>query len=321
MALGRISTNQMSSHFSRLFIQCSGLQPNLFELCNPMVALFIQKPDGLYEELNRTEVIRSDTNPIFTHSIIIDREEIEGLTRIRNSYGLIEYRSMLRFVVFNTGKSEILDYQNVLGACDCGIFDLTEKNSFQLKIGPRTYGQMIVSVEPVEMVSRDIIMSYAFACKDIPQLDVASLSDPFFQITRRITGSDNFHPVYISEARMNTSQPIWKPMEVDLGHLCNGNMECTLFIQLYDWDSPEVRSEIGYVKVKPKDLITGSTFPIVLHPGIKTTLEPIFYTLERKMESKDKTNLDLQEIEAKLIKNSVSEDELPKVVPDQCVLL
>ena len=188
-----------------------------------------------------------------------------------------------------------------------------------LRIGPERYGTIRCFTENVESLSKDLNLSLSFACTDVPKLDVASQSDPFFVIYRRV--GQQICPIYQSEARVNTAHPNWTPISTTLGHLCNGNMGKKLLIKLFDWDSPTSKTEIGAIVVRSDEINGGSTFNIPHNNSIRGQKETKLYILDKKMEYTGDSNLKLEEIEQELLKHTSEIQEPPPIQVEQCIIL
>lgn len=296
----------------RMFISCKNLSTEFLERCDPMVILFLKKDNGTCVELGRTESIIDEHNPFFTKSIVIDRYFIENLSRTKDDFGRLKMKEILKFLVVSCPRNDQdeIEYNHLIGESDWSIDQITQSEkramSLALRLGPIKYGILDVSAELVTSRSNETSISYQFAASNIPQLDLVSLSDPFFVIERKIGLTNYWHPIYKSEARTNTRNPHWARMETNLSHLCNGNMHRNLRFSVYDWDSSVQKSLIGKFTVKVSELLKGKDFQVSLAKGMKGTT--LFYILDRNLKyNGTETNLEgnplsIEEIESSMMK-------------------
>jgi hypothetical protein len=107
--------------YYRLFFHCRDLKTEFLDRCDPMVVLFIKRPDNMYCEIGRTESIVNDSNPSFSKSILVNRVVIEELTKSVGFFGT-ELTKTLRFVVCSAPKTkylevkpELMDFSTLIG--------------------------------------------------------------------------------------------------------------------------------------------------------------------------------------------------------------
>lgn len=78
-------------------------------------------------------------------------------------------------------------------------------------------------------------------------------SDPFFEISRLI-GSHN-QLIYRSEFFRNNLNPIWEFATIDLDYLCDGELDKTIFFDVFDWEKSGNHQSMGGFQTTVKELI------------------------------------------------------------------
>jgi Ca2+-dependent lipid-binding protein len=85
-------------------------------------------------------------------------------------------------------------------------------------------------------------------------MNLMGKSDPFLKIYRLSENSTNT-AVYKTEVIMNNLSPKWKPLNIGLQQLCNGDRLRPLLIECYDWDRAGTHNYIGSCKTNLEDLL------------------------------------------------------------------
>jgi len=86
---------------------------------------------------------------------------------------------------------------------------------------------------------------FNFSGSHLDKKDTFGKSDPFLVIHRQDKDGKSFTPVHKTEVIKHTLDPTWKPFDLSLSRLCNGNPDLKLFIECFDWDSNGKNDLIG----------------------------------------------------------------------------
>ncbi|XP_039250050.1 copine-8-like isoform X2 [Styela clava] len=261
------SWNSQPVHSVELAISCRGLiDADVFSKSDPMVVMYIQ---GLgtkeWREYGRTETIQNTLNPDFVTKFVIDY--------------FFEERQALRFDVFDIdSKSAKLTKHDFLGQVFCTLGEIVGSpgSKFQapLKIESRTKGKIIVTAEELDS-SKDVAFM-EWNGKKLDKKDLFGKSDPFM-VFCRCNEDNSFTVCHKTEVIKNTLNPTWKRMQVPVRTLCNGDLERTIKIEIYDWDRDGGHDLIG--------IFTTSLSRLMRGPCIENTYECINPKKKKKKKS------------------------------------
>ena len=81
------------------------------------------------------------------------------------------------------------------------------------------------------------IPHFRFKCRGehLDKKDFFGKSDPYFKMYR-VHESGEGTLEFESETIVNTLDPVWSIGEVSLQKICNGDIDRTIRIEVYDWD-------------------------------------------------------------------------------------
>uniref|UniRef100_A0A674P6M6 Copine IVb n=1 Tax=Takifugu rubripes TaxID=31033 RepID=A0A674P6M6_TAKRU len=181
-----------------LRVACRGISDrDALSKPDPCVVLKMQS-HGQWFEVDRTEVIRSSSGPIFSKIFLVDYyfEEVQRL----------------RFELhdISSGNNGLRD-ADFLGAMECTLGQIVSQRKLTkalLKQG-NTAGKS--SITPM--------LNVRFSH---PLKDFFSKSDPFLEIFR-VNDDGTESLVHRTETVMNNLSPVWKSFKVSLNTLCSGN--------------------------------------------------------------------------------------------------
>ena len=81
-------------------------------------------------------------------------------------------------------------------------------------------------------------------------------SDPFYKISR-VNEDGSYALVWQSETIMNDLSPNFKPRQIQVQKLCNGDYFRPLRIEFYDWDADGTHDFMGLVDTTLKEMCDG----------------------------------------------------------------
>uniref|UniRef100_F7AUE1 Copine-4 n=1 Tax=Xenopus tropicalis TaxID=8364 RepID=F7AUE1_XENTR len=196
-----------------LRVSCKGISDrDALSKPDPCVILKMQS-HGQWFEVDRTEIIRTCINPIFSKIFTVDFyfEEVQRL----------------RFEVHDISSNHNgLKDADFLGAMECTLGQIVSQRKLAkslLKHG-NTAGKSSITVA----LARDFF----------------SKSDPFLEAFR-MNDDGTQQLVHRTEVIMNNLNPAWKTFKVSLNSLCSGDHDRRLKCIVWDWDSNGKHDFIG----------------------------------------------------------------------------
>eukprot|EP00064_Thunnus_orientalis_P017300 superscaffoldBa00003638_g17381 len=200
-----------------LRVACRGISDrDALSKPDPCVVLKMQS-HGQWFEVDRTEVIRSSSGPVFSKIFLVDYY-FEEVQRLR-----------LELHDISSGNNGLRD-ADFLGAMECTLGQIVSQRKLTkalLKQG-NTTGKSSIT-------------------------DFFSKSDPFLEIFR-INDDGTESLVHRTETVMNNLSPVWKSFKVSLNTLCSGDHERELKCTVWDWDSNGKHDFIGEFQTTFKEM-------------------------------------------------------------------
>ncbi|KAI3358526.1 hypothetical protein L3Q82_014937, partial [Scortum barcoo] len=233
-----------------LRVACRGISDrDALSKPDPCVVLKMQS-HGQWFEVDRTEVIRSSSSPVFSKIFLVDYY-FEEVQRLR--FELHDISSA------NNGLRDA----DFLGAMECTLGQIVSQRKLTkalLKQG-NTAGKSSITVTAEELSGNDDYVELSFSallgrcltCAFFPLKDFFSKSDPFLEIFRlNDDGTESL--VHRTETVMNNLSPVWKSFKVSLNTLCSGDHDRELKCTVWDWDSNGKHDFIGEFQTTFKEL-------------------------------------------------------------------
>uniref|UniRef100_A0A8C6VS15 Copine IVb n=1 Tax=Nothobranchius furzeri TaxID=105023 RepID=A0A8C6VS15_NOTFU len=209
---------------------------------DPCVVLKVQS-HGQWFEVDRTEVIRSSSSPVFSKIFLVDYyfEEVQRL----------------RFELhdISSGNNGLRD-ADFLGAMECTLGQIVSQRKLTkalLKQG-NTTGKSSIMVTAEELSGNDDYVELSFSARKLDDKDFFSKSDPFLEIFR-INDDGTESLVHRTETVMNNLSPVWKSFKVSLNTLCSGDHDRELKCTVWDWDSNGKHDFIGEFQTTFKEMM------------------------------------------------------------------
>uniref|UniRef100_A0A8C8BUE1 Copine 7 n=1 Tax=Otus sunia TaxID=257818 RepID=A0A8C8BUE1_9STRI len=194
---------------------------------DPCVLLLMQS-QGQWTEVDRSEVIKSNLNPVFAKIFTVDYyfEEVQKL----------------RFEVYDShGHAGVGTHDDdFLGGMECTVGQIVAQKRVTkplfLKYG-KFAGKSTITVISEEISGNNGYVELAFRAKKLDDKDLFSKSDPFLEIYR-IDDDRSEQLVYRTEVVKNNLSPIWEPFKVSLNSLCSCEEKRKLRVRKGDGDHP-----------------------------------------------------------------------------------
>ncbi|NWT04327.1 CPNE7 protein, partial [Mionectes macconnelli] len=225
---------------------------------DPCVLLLMQS-QGQWMEVDRSEVIKSNLNPVFAKIFTVDYyfEEVQKLRfEVYDSHG-------------HTGVGTHDD--DFLGGMECtvgqvslgvtplrgpppwcplpnpGFLQIVAQKRVTkplfLKYG-KFAGKSTITIISEEISGNNGYVELAFRAKKLDDKDLFSKSDPFLEIYR-IDDDRSEQLVYRTEVVKNNLSPVWEPFKVSLNSLCSCEEKRKLRGVVWDYDSRGKHDFIG----------------------------------------------------------------------------
>ncbi|XP_043575525.1 copine-4 [Chiloscyllium punctatum] len=218
-----------------LRVSCKGISDrDALSKPDPCVILKMQS-HGQWLEVDRTEVIRTCINPIFSKVYTVDFyfEEVQRL----------------RFEVHDIGSNHLhngVKDSEILGGMECTLGQIISqrKLSKSLMKHGNTAGKSSITVIAEELSGNDDYVELTFSARKLDDKDFFSKSDPFLEIFR-MNDDGTQQLVHRTEVIMNNLNPMWKTFKVSVNSLCSGDHDRKLKLIVWDWDSNGKHDFIG----------------------------------------------------------------------------
>uniref|UniRef100_A0A803YPK6 Copine-4 n=1 Tax=Meleagris gallopavo TaxID=9103 RepID=A0A803YPK6_MELGA len=216
-----------------LRVACKGISDrDALSKPDPCVILKMQS-HGQWFEVDRTEVIRTCINPVFSKLFTVDFyfEEVQRL----------------RFEVHDISSNHNgLKEADFLGGMECTLGQIVSQRKLSkslLKHG-NTAGKSSITVIAEELSGNDDYVELSFSARKLDDKDFFSKSDPFLEIFR-MNDDATQQLVHRTEVVMNNLNPAWKTFKVSVNSLCSGDQDRRLKCIVWDWDSNGKHDFIG----------------------------------------------------------------------------
>ncbi|XP_061167969.1 copine-8-like isoform X2 [Saccostrea echinata] len=224
-------------------VSCRNLQDkDAFSKSDPMCVLYIKDArTGSYQEFGRTEMIKDTLNPDFVHKFVM------------NYY--FEESQKLKFEIYDVDSpKQALSGHDFLGRLECSLGEIVGASSGRMDAklqGSKGRGQIIVRAE--EMSASKELLTLHFSGTKLDKKDFLGKSDPFL-ILYKANEDRSFTAVHKTEVIKNTLNPTWRPFQIPVAKLCNGDYDRTVKIECYDWDSDGSHDFIGDFTTNVREL-------------------------------------------------------------------
>ena len=208
-----------------------------------------------WQEVGRTEKITNDKNPIWKNKIAFDytfgdnimvKFEVHHVLD-NNDWGLIGTTEM------DTGSSS----QELMGKFETSLGTLLTSMDGKYSTSLQLYGMSddwikILGNDSLPKIylqisEKDVqkeIITFELRAENLDNKDTFGTSDPYFTISSESSDGQS-ELVYRSEVIKNNLNPRWRPFQLDMLKLCNGDYNKRLNFQVYDYDSIGSHDFIG----------------------------------------------------------------------------
>lgn len=227
-----LAFNQQDREKVEFFVSCRSLKNmDLMSKSDPQVILYFRNAQtNHWYEYGRTEIIKDNLNPNFYKTFRVDF--------------IFEVQQQIKFDVVDIDSSTSFDFigsaetnvGKIVGSRNqVAIFDLLGKSKEKT-------GKLIVRAEKVG--DNREIFNCRIAAKKLMDLHFFSKTSPFFRISKGLEDK-TWLKVYESEWYKSNLSPVFKPFEIKVEKLCNGDHLRPLLIEVFDHEESGNHQFVG----------------------------------------------------------------------------
>ncbi|CAN9506506.1 unnamed protein product [Ophioblennius macclurei] len=216
-----------------LSVSCEHLMDmDTFSKSDPMCVLHMNTSGPHWTEIGRTEKIQNCLNPKFSKSLLLDY--------------YFEMVQKLRFEVYDIDSdSGSLQGADFLGALECTLGQIVSSRKLTRPLllkdkNPAGKGTITVCAE--ERTDNRVV-AFEAAARKLDKKDFFGKSDPFLELYKQTdTGWQLAHRTEVVKSNLN---PVWKPFRIPMQSLCGGDVEKSIKVDCYDYNSSGSHDFIG----------------------------------------------------------------------------
>nr|XP_054369910.1 copine-6 [Mirounga angustirostris] len=233
-----------------LRVSCHGLlDRDTLTKPHPCVLLKLYS-DEQWVEVERTEVLRSCSSPVFSRVLALEY--------------FFEEKQPLQLHVFDaedgaTGPSN----DTFLGSTECTLGQIVSQTKVTkpllLKNG-KTAGKSTITIVAEEVSGTNDYVQLTFRAHKLDNKDLFSKSDPFMEIYKT-NGDQSDQLVWRTEVVKNNLNPSWEPFRLSLHSLCSCDGHRPLKFLVYDYDSSGKHDFIGEFTSTFQEMQEGTANP------------------------------------------------------------
>ncbi|DBA04620.1 TPA: hypothetical protein N0F65_012203 [Lagenidium giganteum] len=253
MGMGAMPTSKVELSFSAKDLK----DRDVLSKSDPFAVVYT-KPRGSAQwvKLGQTEVIKDNLNPSWAKQFLLDF--------------YFQEQQPLRVEIYDEDeKGGKLSQQDVIGATEFTLGQIMgapgQSASLLLTRGGKSKHQGSLLVRAEEARESGEQVRFRFSASGLANMDgFFSKSDPFLVISRK-RDDGSWVTVFKSETIDNNLNPQWKPFEIPVQKLCNGDHRRPLLLQVNDEDNGGKFELIGEVTTTLEEILGKKGNNFVLH--------------------------------------------------------
>ncbi|XP_066421701.1 copine-3 [Molothrus aeneus] len=217
-----------------LTIACTNLlDKDVGSKSDPLCVLLQNTSGQQWYEVDRTERVKNSLNPKFSKKFLIDY--------------YFELVQKLKFGIYDIdNKTYDLSDDDFLGELECTLGQIVSSRTLTkplvLKNGkPAGRGSITITAEEVKD-NRVVVLE--LEARKLDNKDFFGKSDPYLEFHKQ-TGDGNWVMVHRTEVIKNNLNPVWRPFKISLNSLCYSDMDKSIKVECYDYDSDGSHDLIG----------------------------------------------------------------------------
>ncbi|KAI1243491.1 hypothetical protein IHE44_0001116 [Lamprotornis superbus] len=217
-----------------LTISCTNLlDKDVGSKSDPLCVLLQNSSGQQWYEVDRTERVKNSLNPRFAKKFLIDY--------------YFELVQKLKFGIYDIdNKTYDLSDDDFLGELECTLGQIVSSRTLTkplvLKNGkPAGRGSITITAEEVK---DNRVVVFELEARKLDNKDFFGKSDPYLEFHKQ-TGDGNWVMVHRTEVIKNNLNPVWRPFKISLNSLCYSDMDKSIKVECYDYDSDGSHDLIG----------------------------------------------------------------------------
>ncbi|XP_039646409.1 copine-3-like isoform X2 [Perca fluviatilis] len=216
-----------------LSITCENLlDMDAFSKSDPQCVLFMNSSGPHWCEIGRTEKIENCLNPKFSKTFVVDY--------------YFEMVQKLRFEIYDIDTVNCsLQDADFLGEMECTLGQVVSSRKLTRPLvmkDKKPAGKGTITICAEERTDNRVV-DFEVAGRKLDKKDFFGKSDPFLEFYKPTeTGWQLAHR---TEVIKNTLNPVWKPFRIPLQSLCGGDVEKSIKVECYDYNSSGSHDFIG----------------------------------------------------------------------------
>ncbi|XP_042255461.1 copine-3-like isoform X2 [Thunnus maccoyii] len=216
-----------------LSISCDNLlDMDTFSKSDPLCVLHMHSSGSSWWEVGRTEKIKNCLNPRFSKTFVIDY--------------YFEMVQKLKFEVYDIDSdNHNLEDADFLGELECTLGQIVSSRKLTRPLvmkDKRPAGKGTITICAEERTDNRVV-EFEVAGRKLDKKDFFGKSDPFLEFHKQTaTGWQLAHRTEVVKYNLN---PVWKPFRIPLQALCGGDVEKSIKIDCYDYNSSGSHNFIG----------------------------------------------------------------------------
>uniref|UniRef100_A0A3B4X3N8 Copine-3 n=2 Tax=Seriola TaxID=8160 RepID=A0A3B4X3N8_SERLL len=203
-----------------------------FSKSDPLCVLFMNSSGSQWCEIGRTEKIKNCLNPSFSKTFVIDY--------------YFEMVQKLKFEVYDIDSDNYsLQNSDFLGELECTLGQIVSSQKLTRPLvmkDKRPAGKGTITICAEERTDNRVV-ELDVAARKLDKKDFFGKSDPFLEFYKHTeTGWQLAHRTEVVKYNLN---PTWKRFRVPLQSLCGGDVEKSIKVDCYDYNSNGSHNFIG----------------------------------------------------------------------------
>ncbi|XP_019713068.1 copine-3 isoform X1 [Hippocampus comes] len=225
-----------------LTVSCDNLlDKDIGSKSDPLCVLFMSTANSQWYELERTEKVQNCLCPKFAKKFVIDY--------------YFEMVQKLKFGIYDIDNKTVdLSDDDFLGELECTLGQVVSSKKLTRPLvlknkSPAGKGTITISAEEIK---DNRVVNFEVEARKLDNKDFFGKSDPYLEFYKMTeTGWQLAHRTEVVKNNLN---PTWRPFRIPLQSLCGGDMEKSIKVDCFDYDSDGSHDLIGTFETTMKRL-------------------------------------------------------------------
>ncbi|KAL4631045.1 copine-3 isoform X1 [Arapaima gigas] len=216
-----------------LTISCENLlDMDVGSKSDPLCVLLMNTSGSQWCEVDRTERVKNCLNPKFAKKLVVDY--------------YFELVQKLLFGLYDIDNKTIdLSDDDFLGELECTLGQIVSSQKLTRPLllknkKPAGKGTIMISAEEIK---DNRAVNFEVEARKLDNKDFFGKSDPYLEFYKH-TGT-TWQLAHRTEVIKNNLNPTWRPFQIPLQSLCEGDMEKLIKVECYDYDNDGSHDLIG----------------------------------------------------------------------------